>query len=79
MIEFYSNPKVTPPDYCKIDSLILHLAFVSADVAGDRARLLAAGATAEGEIFQSGDDLIASLRDPWGLPIQLAKRGTPMR
>lgn len=78
MIEVYNNPKVRPPDYRKIDPLVLHLAFVSIDVEGDRARLLAAGATSEGEIVYGNGDVIASLRDPWGLPIQLARRGTAM-
>lgn len=78
MIEFYNNSKITPPDWGRIDDAALHLAFVSADVHGDRARLIAAGATASAEITHGGDDLIATLRDPWGLAIQLAQRRPPM-
>lgn len=75
MLEFYNNPKATVPDYRAIDPLALHIAFWAEDVAGARARLIAAGATPEGEVVQtpSGDEL-AMLRDPWGVPIQFVKR-----
>ena len=57
----------------------IHLAFKTDDVSGTRARLLAAGATPEGEVTVSptGDEL-AMLRDPWGLPLQFLKRKVPM-
>ena len=79
MLEFYNNPKVPPPDRRAIDPLIMHIAFRADDVTAARARLIAAGATPEGDILvtESGDQL-AMLRDPWGLPIQLAKRQVPM-
>ena len=78
MIEFYNNPAIEPPDYRQIHEVALHLAFVSSDVAGDRARLVAAGATPTAELTDSGGDVIATLRDPWGIPIQLALRRPPM-
>lgn len=79
MLEFYNHPKVSVPDYRNQDPLILHIAFKADDVAGTRARLLAAGATAEGEItVMSNGDQLAMLRDPWGVPIQLARRVTPL-
>jgi len=79
MLEFYNNPKAEVPDYRQIHPLVLHLAFTAADVAAARARLLAAGATPEGDIaVTSGGDEIAMLRDPWGLPLQLLRRRTPM-
>jgi glyoxylase I family protein len=79
MLEIYNNPKAHVPDYGAIDSLVLHVAFAVDDVARERARLLAAGAKAEGEmvVIASGDQL-AMLRDPWGFAIQLAKRAQPM-
>lgn len=79
MIEIYHNPIVDVPDYSATHPLILHLAFAVEDVSGMRERLIAAGATPEGEIdvTDAGDEL-AMLRDPWGFPIQLAKRGKPM-
>ena len=79
MIEIYSNPKAPMPDYRSMDSLVLHLALECQDVEGVRARLLAAGATAEGEIVLAPNgDVLAMLRDPWGFPIQLARRASPM-
>jgi glyoxylase I family protein len=79
MLEFYNNPKIDVPNYRDIDPFMFHLAFRTEDVAGTRARLLAAGATPEGEITvtPSGDEL-TMLRDPWGLPLQVLKRQVPM-
>ncbi len=79
MIEIYRNPQVAVPDYREMDPLTLHLALGSADVTADRQRLIEAGATPLGEIDRPDNgDILALLRDPWGLPIQLAKRGQPM-
>lgn len=79
MIEIYCNPAVAVPDYTRIDPLLLHLAFTADDLPAARARLIAAGATAEGEVTETPmGDIVAMLRDPWGLAIQLVHRATPM-
>jgi glyoxylase I family protein len=79
MLEFYANPKVAVPDYRSMDPLVLHLAFYADDVPATRARLMAAGATPEGEVQHTdAGDILAMLRDPWGIPVQLVRRGTPM-
>ena len=79
MLEFYNNPKVAVPDYRAIDPLILHIAFWTDDVEATRARLLAAGATAEGDALRTpAGDHVAMLRDPWGLAIQFVHRAQPM-
>ncbi len=79
MLEFYNNPAVEVPNYREMHPLVFHVAFLTDDVRGTRGRLLAAGATAEGEVSvtPAGDE-IAMLRDPWGLPVQLIKRRVPM-
>ncbi len=79
MVELYHNPRAAVPAYAEQDPMILHLALVSDDVAADRQRLLAAGATAIGEVehLENGD-VLAMLRDPWGLALQLASRHEPM-
>ncbi len=79
MIEVYNNPRVAVPDYRTIDPLILHLAFQTDDVAATRERLLAAGATADGDVVVADNgDHLAMLRDPWGLAVQLVRRADPM-
>lgn len=79
MLEFYNNPKAPVPDYRAIDPVALHVAFAADDVRSTRARLLAAGAQAEGDVaVNDGGDELAMLRDPWGLPIQLVRRRAPM-
>ena len=79
MLEIYNNPPDAVPDYTSMDPLLLHIAFMVDDVKGIREKLIAAGATAAGEITitSSGDEL-AMLRDPWGVAIQFVKRAKPM-
>jgi glyoxylase I family protein len=79
MLEFYNNPAVEVPDYRELQPLVFHLAFLADDVRGTRSRLLAAGASPEGDVSvtPAGDEM-AMLRDPWGLPLQLIKRRVPM-
>src|SRR5438046_375341 len=59
MLEIYSNTTVTMPDYANIPPANLHLAFSANEIEADRARLLAAGAEAVGEIATTpaGDKL----------------------
>ncbi len=79
LLEFYNNPAAAMPDYRAMHPLMLHIAWVSDDLPADRARLMAAGATAFDEITTTPTgDKLAMLRDPWGLAIQLAQRATPM-
>ena len=79
MIEIYNNPAAPMPDYRAMSPLVLHLALECQDVEGVRARLLAAGATAEGDVVRAPNgDMLAMLRDPWGFPVQLARRAVPM-
>jgi len=79
MLEIYNNPPDAVPDYASMNPLLLHIAFMVDDVKGIREKLIAAGATAVGEvsITSSGDEL-AMLRDPWGVAIQFVKRAKPM-
>jgi glyoxylase I family protein len=75
ILEVYNNPKASLTDYRKIDPLHLHIAFAVSDVAATRQKLLAAGASAEGEVsVTDGGDVLAMVRDPWGVPVQLVKR-----
>ncbi|MHC4693451.1 MAG: VOC family protein [Planctomycetota bacterium] len=79
MLEIYHNPPDAVPDYASMDPLLLHISFMVDDVKDIREKLIAAGATAVGEITvtPAGDEL-AMLRDPWGVAIQFVKRAKPM-
>jgi catechol 2,3-dioxygenase-like lactoylglutathione lyase family enzyme len=77
MIEIYHNPADAIPDYAAQPPARMHLAFTSADPAGDRDRLLAAGATHVEDVRLGDGGHIVTLRDPWGLPLQLVRRGAP--
>ncbi len=78
MIEIYHNDAAPMTDYSTQDPLTLHLAFLADDCAATRDRLLQAGATSAGDMFEVGGDILAMLRDPWGFAIQLAQRQTPL-
>jgi glyoxylase I family protein len=79
MVELYRNPKLTVPDYHKMDPLLMHLAFVSEAPAADCNRLARVGASIVEDLSTSpaGDELVM-LRDPWGIALQLVKRAAPM-
>jgi catechol 2,3-dioxygenase-like lactoylglutathione lyase family enzyme len=78
MLEIYRNPPDHVPDYASQRISQLHLAFVSPSLEKDTERLLAAGATrCEGAPDAEGFGVV-TLRDPWGVPIQLCRRREPM-
>jgi glyoxylase I family protein len=78
VLEIYSGT-LPAPNYAAMDPLLLHVAFATDDLPATRDRLLAAGATAEGDIAVTPTgDRLAMLRDPWGLALQLAHRATPL-
>ena len=78
MVEIYNNPPDQVPDYASMNPLLLHLAFVCGNPDQKRAELELAGASfAEEEHIKDGSHLVM-MRDPWGLAIQLCKRGVAM-
>jgi catechol 2,3-dioxygenase-like lactoylglutathione lyase family enzyme len=79
VIEVYHNPAASIPDYPAQSPLILHLAFAVPDLAAARDCLLSAGAALAEDISTTpAGDQLAMLRDPWGFPLQLVKRLSPM-
>ena len=79
MFEIYTNKDVPIPDYNKIPPPNLHFAFSSDDPDADFLRLKLAGAAPVGEVeTMPNGDVMAMLRDPWGVPLQLVKRADPM-
>lgn len=75
ILEIYCNPADQVPDYAAMNPLLVHLAFSSQNPALDQSRLLAAGATLEEELHLEDGSHLVMMRDPWGLAIQLCKRG----
>ncbi|MEJ7712718.1 MAG: VOC family protein [Pyrinomonadaceae bacterium] len=78
MIEIYNNPTNEVPDYAAMNPLMLHLAFVSVDPAAEKTRLELAGASLFDDVGLEDGSHLVTMRDPWGLAIQLCKRGKPM-
>ena len=61
-----------------MDPLILHLAFESVNPAADAKRLIEAGARWVEEAHLDDGSHLVMLRDPWGLALQVCKRGKPL-
>lgn len=79
LVEIYRNPAAPVPDYRSMHPLILHIALVSDDLAGDMEKLRQSGATQFADIETTAlGDKVVFMRDPWGLAIQLCKRVTPL-
>ena len=75
LIEIYSNPLGEVIDYASHHAVAFHLAFAVDDIEAERQRLVAAGATLDGDIdHRANGDKLAFLRDPWGYAIQLVQR-----
>lgn len=78
MFEFYQQP-VGVGDYAAMHPVAFHIAFTVDDIEAERARLIAAGATADGEIATTpAGDQLCFVRDPWGMTLQLVTRKSPM-
>lgn len=77
-VEIYRNASVQTLDYRSMNPLLLHLAFTSEDPVAEKQRLIAAGATFDSEINLPDGSHLIMLRDPWGLPVQLCRRSTPL-
>lgn len=78
MIEIYKNPADEVPVYRNMDPLLVHLAFVSVQPEEDKKRLLKAGGSLVTEQHLKDGSHLIMMRDPWGLAVQLCKRGVPM-
>ncbi|RYY03942.1 MAG: VOC family protein [Gammaproteobacteria bacterium] len=78
MVEIYNNPPDQVPDYASMNPLLLHLAFVCDNPEQKRSELEAVGASFAEEVRTKDGSHLVMMRDPWGLAIQLCKRGVPM-
>lgn len=78
LIELYCNASAPTDAYAGMAPAQLHVAFSSTDPDADAARLVEAGAVRIDQVRYDDGAYLVMLRDPWGLPIQLARRATPM-
>jgi glyoxylase I family protein len=78
VVELYTNPKATIPDYTTAHPLNFHFAVVAADARAECARLEKAGARLFLEDPLPDGSLLVMMRDPWGLGLQLCQRKTPL-
>lgn len=76
MIEIYKNPPDQVPKYSTMDPLLLHIAFVCDNPAEKSKQLVTAGATFVTDVRLADGSYLVMLRDPWGLALQLCRRGT---
>jgi catechol 2,3-dioxygenase-like lactoylglutathione lyase family enzyme len=78
VIEIYRNAGDAVPDYPAMSPIRFHIAFASADPDASRAALVAVGATFVEERGLPDGSRLLMLRDPWGMPLQVCKRPTPL-
>jgi catechol 2,3-dioxygenase-like lactoylglutathione lyase family enzyme len=78
VIEIYRNAGDAIPDYAAMNPVRFHIAFATADPDASRAALVAVGATFVEERTTPDGSRLLMLRDPWGIPLQLCKRPTPL-
>ncbi|MFH1005913.1 MAG: VOC family protein [Candidatus Latescibacterota bacterium] len=78
VMEIYSNPAAPMPDYATEHPMRLHIAFAEPDPGATKDRLIQAGAVLLNENKMADGSHLVMLRDPWGIPLQLCKRATPL-
>lgn len=78
ILEIYANPEAPIPDYRTQHPLCLHIAFAVEDIDAERDRLIDAGAELYAEQELDNGSRLVMLRDPWGIPLQLVRRGVPL-
>ena len=74
VLELYANG-AAPFLQSDVHHLTLHVAFTVDDVAAESERLLAAGCSVSEALKHVGDATMIMLRDPFGVSLQLVRRG----
>ncbi len=78
VMEIYSNPSAPTMDFGAQDPLVFHFAFAVRDPVPLSQKLIAAGASLADDVTLDDGSHLIMLRDPWGVPLQLCERTTPM-
>jgi catechol 2,3-dioxygenase-like lactoylglutathione lyase family enzyme len=69
VVELYSNPSATIPDYAAGHPLVMHLALFTPDAGAVAHRLERAGAKPFSDEKLPDGSRLMFLRDPWGVPL----------
>lgn len=77
VMELYANNTVEIPDYSKQHPLRFHFAFEADNPEKFSESLIAEGATFFEEQKTEDGSHLMMLRDPWGVPLQICRRGKP--
>lgn len=78
IMELYKNDKAKIPDYKNAHLLEFHFAFVVDDAESIKQKLITVGAKLEEDLKLEDGSHLATLRDPFGLCVQLCERANPM-
>jgi glyoxylase I family protein len=78
VVELYRNPAAAVPEYAAMHPMQMHIAFAADDPDAEAARLQGAGAVLEDTSDLPDGSRLVMLRDPWGVPVQLVRRATPL-
>ncbi len=78
VLEIYSNTSARIPEYSKQHPLEFHFALKVENPVKIKEKLIEAGAKVEEEIKLDDGSHLIMLRDPFGIPLQLVKRGKPL-
>ena len=78
VLEIYSNTSQRIPEYNKQHPLEFHFALKVDNPVEAKNKLIEAGAKVEEEIKLDDGSHLIMLRDPFGIPLQLVKRGKPL-
>ena len=78
VLEIYSNTSQRIPEYNKQHPLEFHFALKVDNPMVAKNKLIEAGAKVEEEIKLDDGSHLIMLRDPFGIPLQLVKRGKPL-
>lgn len=78
IIEIYTNTNHPIPDYASQHPSMYHFAVKSDDPTATKDKLVKAGATFILEETLDDGSFLIMLRDPWDIPLQLARRSNPM-
>ncbi|MFK7802217.1 MAG: VOC family protein [Anaerolineae bacterium] len=79
ILEVYSDPQAEFLDYAALNPYTFHIAFKVTDIEQVIEKLVAAGASYDGELLtNSTHDKVTFVRCPWGVALQFVERNEPL-